>query len=134
MKIKCSWRQLWHWWFREVSLDKFQAEKGDWMIGEDDQFLKQLREMEGRAYKGPWIIQTYPRHGRGMLYDQCVAHEETDRTIITNCIPKKAEYEWDAELICALRNNILPLLDEIERLQAENERLKKEIDFAYKPL
>lgn len=26
------------------------------------------------------------------------------------------------------------LLDEIERLQGENERLKKEIDFAYKPL
>jgi len=42
MKIKCSWRQLWHWWFREVKLDKAQTESGDWTIGEEDQFMKNL--------------------------------------------------------------------------------------------
>jgi hypothetical protein len=75
------------------------------------ELLKQLREMEGAAIASPW------RSVCGELPFK-INDEET----------------WDDDFICALRNNILPLLDEIERLQAENERLKKEIDFAYKPL
>lgn len=62
------------------------------MIGEDDQFLKQLREMEERFVSG--------KGGRVELADHLI---------------------WNAKA----------LLDELERLQGENERLRWHLDDIY---
>lgn len=80
------------------------------------EFLKQLREMESGVTPGNWVSDRYSINaGEYKAFTSCRSNT-------------------DAQFIAALRNNIIPLLDEIERLQGENERLKKEIDFAYKHL
>lgn len=105
------------------------------------ELIQQLREMEKASTQGEWSFED-PCDSEcfnGCYSGGCLGHargvyeifgpemgDDDEKNLYKN--------KSDAYLICALRNNAKALLDEIERLQAENERLKKEIDFAYKPL
>lgn len=80
------------------------------------ELLKQLREMEAKA-ENDWETFHEPRN----MYDSQRGLKASGKLAIDGWGRMDKN---NAELACALRNNAKALLDEIERLQGENEALK----------
>lgn len=97
------------------------------------ELIQQLREMDKRAYP---LNEPQQKTLEKMLkfLHGCSRADLIIRINGRNEVLEADFFQYHMPLYVSLRNNIIPLLDEIERLQGENERLKKEIDFAYKPL
>ena len=74
---------------------------------------KELRELEAKATKGPWsrdIAQIGKEWLKGRLQEAVVSD--------SGVIGVFSENDPDAALIAAMRNALIPLLDENERLRA----------------
>lgn len=79
--------------------------------------IQEIRELEKQATPGPW--ENHAELGSFLVVD------DMGMRIICDPIRKS-----DAALIVALRNNILAIMDDNERLRAENAKLRRERDAA----
>ena len=93
--------------------------------------IAELRAIEAKATPGPWC--------QHLVSDTCVIGE--DRSTIAETWPHGGidddfdfaedvdQHEHNAAFIVAACNTIIPALDEIDRLRAENERLREALRF-----
>jgi hypothetical protein len=86
--------------------------------------MKEIRERIEKATPRPW--STFPEehdfleNGRdkdGQIFTQILMGED-------QCVNAECSYSWDAIFIAHARTDIPELLDEIERLKSEHNRLK----------
>lgn len=94
------------------------------------QAIDELRRLEREATEGKWF---YLAGDMGNIH---IVTEEVEREWYSMSRERKSMQTifyldderngWgEAELICSMRNNLIPLLDELERLERENENLRK---------
>ena len=86
--------------------------------------IERLKKIESRATPGPWTNCEYQPNRIEAQAQTCPDTGPSICNIIYNDDYSDRQYA-DAKLITALRNNAIPLLEE---LSAENERLRKELE------
>ena len=87
--------------------------------------MDRLRELEKAATPGEWWTDVNVTETDQLI---CCTPDDisgSQRGYVMGMALTNNNVLNDAELIVALRNNLPKLLDEIDRLQAENERLKQ---------
>lgn len=85
------------------------------------QTIDELRRLEKEATPGEWSVSQEDGSG----FDLAIYSSDTG-FVVSNGLEGDGGVDTHktADFICSLRNNAKALLDEIERLREENERLK----------
>lgn len=79
--------------------------------------LAAWREIEAKATPGPWVVNRIYPYAPGTGNPRYIESQ-------TGTICQTGSKTYDAELIAESRNAFPVLLDEVERLQADNARLR----------